>query len=89
MNTITPSVQIMEQRTLRERVSLFLENQVNYCNQSKIHQLESFKNELCQNMSHQGLTDDNLLLGLELNNYLRQINNPESRFEQVMYSVGG
>ena len=88
MNTITPSVQIMKQRTLREKVSLFLEDQVNYCNQSKIHRLESFKNELYHNMSHQGLTDDNLLVGLELNNYLRQINNPESRLEQVVYSVG-
>lgn len=88
MNTIMPSVQIMEQRTLKERVSLFLEDQVNHCNQSKIHRLESFKNELYYNMSHQGLTDDNLLLGLELNNYLRQINNPESRLEQVMYSAG-
>ena len=89
MNTILPTVQIMEQRSLKERVTEFLENQLNYCNQSKIHRLESFKNELYHNMSHQGLTDDNLLLGLELNNYLRQINNPESRLEQVVYSVGG
>lgn len=89
MNKIIPSVQIVETLTLRERVEKFLEGQTSYRNQDKIHILESFKMDLCHNMFHQGLTDDNLLLGLELNNYLRQINNPDCRFERVSYSVGG
>ena len=88
MNNFTPSVEVIRQRSLRERVDVFLEDQLNYRDQDKIVRLESFKIDLLHKIYSEGLTDSNLLLGLELNNYLRQINSPESRLEKVTYNVG-
>ena len=88
MNNFTPPVEAIHQRTLRERVSSFLEGQSNYCNMQTVNRLESFKIDLLHKIYSEGLTDSNLLLGLELNNYLRQINNPESRLERVTYNIG-
>lgn len=89
MNKLTPTVERVRQCTLRERVDSFLSGQFNYHDhQDKIYRLESFKADLLHKIYSEGLTDSNLLLGLELNNYLRQINNPESRFERVTYNIG-
>ena len=87
MSVITPCIEVIRQRSLRERVDVFLIDQLNYCNQQKVYLLESFKTDLLHKIYSEGLTDDNLLLGLELNNYLRQINNLESRFERVTYNI--
>lgn len=89
---ITPSVQILPQPTLEDRIKTFLDNQLGMCVNTKEHYLESFKTDLTYRMHSEGLTDQNLLLGLELNNYLRQINNPTDssiKLQSVNYSLGG
>lgn len=89
---ITPSVQILPQPTLEDRIKTFLDNQLGMCSKTKEQYLESFKTDLTYRMQHEGLSDQNLLLGLELNNYLRQINNPIDsgvRLQSVDYSIGG
>lgn len=82
------SVSILPQPSLRERVGIFLEKQLNYNDQAKIHIIEDFKRSLLSEIHREGLTDENLLLGLELNNYLRQINDSDCRLEQVCYYMG-
>ena len=89
---ITPSVQILPQPTLEDRIKKFLDNQLGMCSKTKEHYLESFKTDLVYRIHSEGLTDRNLLLGLELNNYLRQLYNPTDssvRLQSVNYSIGG
>ena len=77
MDTFIPSIEVVRSRSLRESIDLFLENQLNYCSKSKVQRIESFKADLIHKINSEGLTDDNLLLGLELNSYLRQVYNNE------------
>ncbi|CAH9014640.1 conserved hypothetical protein [Vibrio phage 501E54-1] len=88
LSTPKIEVSICTPRTIRERLGLFLENQLNYCNESKRHHLESFKSELLIVMSKRGMTDEHLLLGLELNNYLRQVGKNNYQFTTVSYNLG-
>lgn len=74
-NDLLASVQVVK-NSLKERVESFLENQIEYRSVDKKIVLEGFKQELYHKMSVEGLTDENLLLGLELNNYLNQVDNP-------------
>lgn len=83
-----PTVQIVQQRTLRECIDKFLEDQFYCCTQSKVHRLESFKTDLLSKIHREGLTDENLLMGLELNNYLRQLNSSDCRLGRVSYNIG-
>ena len=89
MNTFIPSIVIKTPRTLREKVSDFLENQLNYSSVDKVYILEGFKTDLLYRIQREGMSDDNLLLGLELNNYLRQIDDPKARLERITYNVEG
>lgn len=75
MDIFITSVEVVRSRSLKESIDLFLENQLNYCNKSKVQRIESFKADLLHKINSEGLTDDNLLLGLELNDYLRQAYN--------------
>ncbi len=90
INLLKPVIEVSVQtpRTVRQRLELFLENQLNYCDDSKRCYLESFKSELLIMMSKDGMTDDNLLLGLELNNYLRQVDKHKYQFTTVSYNLG-
>ncbi len=83
-----PEIIIQTPRTVRQRLELFLENQLIYCSDSKRHYLESFKSDLLIMMSKDGMTDDQLLLGLELNNYLRQVGKHKYQFTTVSYNSG-
>ncbi|MCP3686136.1 MAG: hypothetical protein GY861_26105 [bacterium] len=89
MNIFTPEIIIKTPRTLRDRVNSFLDDQLNYTNEDKKYCLERFQYDLICNIQSEGATDDNLLLGLELNNYLRQINDPKARLVRISYNVEG
>lgn len=69
--------------SIEDRLEKFLAEQLNYRNEDKKFQLKYFQNELMERICNHGLTDKNLLLGLEINNYLRQIDAPEERFVQL------
>lgn len=91
MSTITkPEVvaSVAFPRTVRQRLELFLENQQSYCTDSKRHHLEMFKSEVLSVMARDGMTDEQLLLALELNNYLRQVDQHKYQFTIVSYTLG-
>ena len=83
-----PVIIIQTPRTLRQRVDDFIKSQSNYCDESKRHYLESYKSELLILMSRDGMTDSHLLMGLELNNYLRQLDKLHYKIDKVNYNVG-
>jgi len=84
-----PVVIIQTPRTLRQRIDNFIESQANYCAESRRHYLERYKSELFVLMSKDGMTDSQLLMGLELNNYIRQLEELHCKIGKVNYNVGG
>ncbi len=86
-----PEIIIQTPRSLRQRLDAFLDNQYNYCNQEKKFYLQSFQSELLSEMcrdSVEGMTDEKLILGLELNNYIRQVDKHVQNFTKVSIRLG-